>query len=52
MDKGLCKRLDELSERIQALEEVIVSLQNEKLGASQVDDHIAQVLQEALKKSI
>ena len=51
MDK-ICKRLDELSKRIQALEEAIVSLQNEKLGASQVDDHIAQVLQEALKKLI
>lgn len=49
MDK-ICKRLDELSKRIQALEEAIVSLQNEKLGASQVDDHIAQVLQEALMK--
>ena len=51
MDK-ICKRLDELSKRIQALEEATISLQNEKLGASQVDDHIAQVLQEALKKLI
>ena len=49
MDK-ICKRLDELSKRIQALEEATMSLQNEKLSASQVDDHIAQVLQEALKK--
>ncbi len=48
----ICKRLDELSKRIQALEEAIVSLQTEKLGASQVDDHIAQVLQEALTKLI
>lgn len=46
----ICKCLDELSKRIQALEEAIVSLQDEKLDASQVDDHIAQVLQEALKQ--
>ena len=48
--QALCNRLDELEKRVQAIEEAISSLQSEKPSISQVESHIAQGLEEALKQ--
>ena len=43
--KDLCKRLDELEKKVQAIEEAISSLQSERLGIDQVDNRIHEVFQ-------
>lgn len=48
--KDLCKRLDELEKKVQAIEEAISSLQSDHLDIGQVERHIAQGLEEALKQ--
>lgn len=48
--KDICSRLDDMEKCIQAIEEAISSLQSEKPSISQVESHIAQGLEEALKQ--
>ncbi len=43
--KDLCKRLDELEKKVQAIEEAISSLQSDHLDIGQVDNRIHEVFQ-------